>query len=104
MLHSDRTIDRFNKRISYQSPAEPEIPRVDISTAAIDGWINSNCGLLKKLPLKLRLEIYWLALGRDAFTLVTVPWKVTAVPEVEGNVSMASVRHQKNVRSHGLCC
>lgn len=40
------------------------------------------------LPLELRLEIYACVLGRDIFRLVTVPWKVTTAPDVDGNVSM----------------
>ena len=45
--------------------------------------------LLRKLPLELRLEIFSHVLGNDKFRLITVPWKVIAVPDVDGNVSMS---------------
>ena len=44
--------------------------------------------LLQKLPLELRQAIFAHVLGNDTFRLISVPWKVIAVPDVEGNVSM----------------
>ena len=44
---------------------------------------------MRKLPLELRLEIFSHVLGKDAFRLISIPWGVIAVPDLEGNVSMA---------------
>ena len=72
-------------------PKTPEarLPRLNLSSLTIDESRNENCMLLRKLPLELRLEIFSHVLGNDAFRLISIPWRVIAVADLEGNVSMA---------------
>ena len=63
---------------------------------------NQKCILLNMLPLELRLEIYSLVLGRDIFRLVTVPWKVTTAPDVDGNVSMTQAHFSPEINALGV--
>ena len=55
-----------------------------------------NCFLLSKLPLELRQAIYTLVIGNDTFRLISVPWKVIAVPDIDGNVSMTQAHFSAN--------
>lgn len=77
-----------------ESPTPPKAPpaklaRSNLSILTINESRNENCMLLRKLPLELRLEIFSHVLGNDAFRLISIPWRVVAVPDLEGNVSMA---------------
>ena len=65
-----------------------KLARSNLSNLSIDGSRNEKCMLLRKLPLELRLAIFSHVLGNDAFRLVTIPWRVIAVPDIEGNLSM----------------
>ena len=70
---------------------ERSTPRINdkCSTLTVNAFTNESCMLLQKLPLEVRLAIYSHAIGNDRFRIITVPWKVVAVPDIAGNVSMA---------------
>ena len=50
---------------------------------------NESCMLLQRIPLEVRLAIYSHVIGNDRCRLITVPWKVVAVPDTADNISMA---------------
>ena len=78
-----------------EPPTPPKAPqaklaRSNLSSLTINESRNDKCMLLRKLPLELRLEVFSHVLGKDAFRIISVPWRVIAVPDVEGNISMAA--------------
>ena len=62
--------------------------RRQLSSLAIHGSMNQSCMLLQRLPLELRLIIFSHVIGNDQFRIITIPWKLVAAPDIEGNVSM----------------
>ena len=63
-------------------------PRKQLSQLAFSNDANRNSLLLQKLPIELRLLVYSHVIGNDRFRLITIPWKVVAALDIDGNLSM----------------
>ena len=79
---------RFVNKVRTSRNQSPKPPRRQISSLTMDRLLNKGCMFLQQLPLELRLIIYSYVIGNDKIRLITVPWKVVAAPDIEGNVSM----------------
>lgn len=79
------------RSISPPIQLDAETPRIidNFSILTVNAFTNESCMLLQRLPLEVRLTIYSHVIGNDRFRIITVPWKVVAVPDTADNVSMA---------------
>ena len=74
--------------ISRPTASDPKRLRKQLSKLALSGDANSNSLLLQRLPIELRILIYSHVIGNDRFRLITIPWKVVAALDIDGNLSM----------------
>ena len=74
--------------ISRPTNLEPKPPRRQLSKLARSDDATRRSLLFQKLPIELRILIYSLVVGNDRFRLITIPWKVVAARDIDGNVSM----------------
>ena len=81
---------KHKKRPTISRPTilEPKPLRRQLTLLTHSDDTNGDALLLQKLPIELRILIYSHAIGNDRFRLITIPWKVVAAPDSDGNLSM----------------